>query len=126
MRNILDEGRGVSVVLPFGHVFGREPGDGGSSDVMVFECGFALGDEIRECSHGNGRSDDGVLPESGYPSEGGSFVHVGGGEGDLFVIGVVDFVVDEEVELYGIQPLGGFVIRSVKGFRCSDTEFGWF
>ena len=110
MQNILDEGQGVSVVLPFGHAFGREPGNGSSSDVVVFERSFKLGDEVRECSHGNGRSNDGVLPESGCPSEGGSFGHVGEGEGDLFVIGVVDFVVDEEVELYDIQSFGGFVI----------------
>ena len=102
MRNILDEGQGVSVVLPFGHAFGREPGNGGSSDVVVFERGFEFSDEIGECSHGNGCSGDGFLPERGCPSEGGSFGHVGEGEGDLFVIGVVDFVIDKEVELYGV------------------------
>ena len=50
----------------------------------------------------------------------------GKGEGDHFVVGVVDFVVDKEVEAYSVQPLGGLVIRSIKGFRCSDTEFGGF
>ena len=110
MQNILDEGQGVGVVLPFGHAFGGEPGYGGSSDVVVFECGFKLGDEIRERSHGYGRSGDGVLSECGCPSEGGPFGHVGEGEGDHFVVGVVDFVIDEEVEADCIQPLGGFVI----------------
>ena len=102
--------RSIGVVLPFSHAFGGEPGDGGPSDIVVFERGFEFGDEIRERSHGNGGSNDGVLPESGCPSEGGSFGHVGEGKGDFFVIGVIDFVVDEEVELYGVQPLGGFVI----------------
>ena len=57
---------------------------------------------------------------------GGSLSHVGKGEGNHFVVGVIDFVVDEEVEAYSIQPLGGFVIGSVKGFWCSDMEFGGF
>ena len=30
MRNVLNEGWGVSVVLPFGHAFGGKPGNGGS------------------------------------------------------------------------------------------------
>ena len=126
MRNVLDEGRGVGVVLPFGHALGGEPSDGGSCDIVVFERGFELRDEVGESAHGYGGPGDGVLPEGGCPCEGGSFSHVGESESDLFVVGVVDFVIDEEVELYSVQPLGGFVIRSVKGFRCSDTEFGGF
>ena len=126
VRNIFDEGWGVSVVLPFGHAFGGEPGDGGSSDIVMFEGSFEFGDEIRERAHGDSRSGDGVLSECGCPSEGGSFGHVEEGKGDHFVIGVVDFVVDEEVEAYSVQPLGGFIVRSVKGFQCSNTEFGGF
>ena len=126
MRDVFDEGWGVSVVLPFGHAFGGKPGDGGSSDIVVFERCFEFGDEIRECTHGDGRSGDSVLSEGSCPGEGRSFGHVGEGEGDHFVVGVIDFVVDEEIEAYRVQPLGGFVIRSVKGFWCSDTEFGGF
>ena len=107
-------------------MLGGEPSDGGSCDVMVFERGFELCDEVGESAHGYGSSGDGVLPEGSCPCEGGSLSHVGDSEGDLFVVGVVDFVVDEKVELYGVQPLGGFVIRSVKGFWCSDTEFSGF
>ena len=126
MRNVLDEGRGEGVVLPFGHVFGGKPGDGSSGDVMVFECGLELSDKVGECTHGYGGSCDGILPERGGPCEGGSFGHIGEGEGDHFAISVIDFIVDEEVEAYGIQPLGGLVIRSIKGFQCSNMEFGGF
>ena len=94
MRNILDEGQGVGVVLPFDHAFGGEPGDGSSSDVMVFESSFELCNEVRECAHGYGGSSDGVLSECGGPCEGGPFGHVGEGEGNHFAIGVIDFVVD--------------------------------
>ena len=93
---------------------------------MVFERGFELHDEVRESAHGYCSSGDGVLPEGGCPCEGGSLSHVGESESDLFVVGVVDLVIDEEVELYGVQPLGGFVVRSVKGFRYSDAEFSGF
>ena len=126
MRNVLNEGWGVSVVLPLGHAFGGKPGDGGSGDVVVFECGFKLSDKVGECTHGYGSSGDGVLSERGGPCEGGSLGHVGKGEGNHFVVGVIDFVIDEEVEAYSIQPLGGFVIRPIKGFRCSNTEFSGF
>ena len=51
VRNILDEGWGISVVLSFGHVFGGEPGSG----VMVFECGFKFGDEVREGNLDSGK-----------------------------------------------------------------------
>ena len=92
--DVFNEGRRVGVVLPLGHAFGGEPGDGGPSDIMVFECGFELCDEVRERAHGYGCSGDGVLSERGGPSEGGSFGHIGEGEGDHFVVSVVDFVVD--------------------------------
>ena len=92
MRNILNEGQGVSVVLPFGHTFGGKPGDGSFGNVMVFERSFELGDEIRERSHGYGCSSDGILSKRGCPSEGRPFGHVGEGKGNHFVIGVVDFM----------------------------------
>ena len=126
MRNVLNEGRGVGVVLPFGHLFGGKPGDGGPSDVMVFECSFELCNKVGECAHGYGSFCDGVLSEGGGPCEGRSPGHIGKGEGNHFVVGVIDFVIDEEVEVYGIQPLGGLIVRSVKGFWCSDAEFGGF
>ena len=126
MQNVLDEGWGVSVVLPLGHVFGGKPGDGSSGDIVVFERGFELSDKVRECAHGYGCSSDGVLSERGGPCESRSFGHVGKGEGNHFVVGVIDFVVDKEVEAYSVQPLGGLVVRSIKGFRCSNMEFSGF
>ena len=126
MRNVLNESWGVSVVLPFGHVFGGKPGDGSSGDIVVFECGFELSDKVGECAHGYGGSCDGLLSECGGPCESGSLGHVGKGEGNHFVVGVVDFLINEKVEACGVQPLGGFIIGSIKGFRCSDTEFSRF
>ena len=123
---ILNEGWGVGVVLSFGHVLGGEPGDGIASGVMVFECGFKLCDKVKEGSHDYGGSGNGVLSKCGCPSEGGSLGHVGEGKGDHLVIGVIDFVIDEEVEAHSIQPLIRFLIRSVKGFRGSDAEFCGF
>ena len=66
------------------------------------------------------------MSERSGPCEGRSFGHVGEGESNYFAVGVVDFVIDKQVEAYGIQPLGGFVVGSIKGFRCSNMEFGGF
>ena len=126
VQNILNEGWGVSIVLPFGHAFGGKPGDGGSGDIVVFERRFEFSNKVGKCAHGYGGSSDGVLPERSGPCESRSFGHVGKGEGDHFVVGVVDFVIDQEVEAYSVQPLGGLVIRSVKGFWCSNMEFSGF
>ena len=100
---------------------GGKPSNGGSCNIMVFERSFEFSNDVRESAHGYGGSCDGVLSEGGSPCEGGSLSHVGKGEGNHFVIGVVDFVIDEEVEVYSVQPLGRFVIGSVKGFRCSKS-----
>ena len=124
MRNILNKGRGVRVILSFGHAFGGEPGDSIAGGVMVFELEF--GDEIREGPHSYGGSRDGILPEGGCPGEGRTLGHVGQGKGDFLVVNVVDSFIDEEVELYGVQPLSGLVVGSIKGFRCSNAEFGGF
>ena len=85
---------------------------------MVFECCFELFDEVREGSDSDDSAADGILLEGSCPSEGRSLGHIGQGEGD--------FLIDEEVKLYGIQPLGGFVVGSIEGFRCSDMEFSGF
>ena len=126
MRDILNEGRGVGVVLSFGHAFGGKPGDGGYSDVVVFECSFELHNKVGEGAHGYGSSCNGVLSEGGSPCKGKSLGHVGKGEGNYFVVGVIDFVIDKEVEAYSVQPLGGLIVRSVKGFQCSNVEFSGF
>ena len=93
--NILDEGWEIGVVLPFGHAFGGEPSDGIASGVMVFERNFKLLDEVREGSNGDDSTRYSILSEGGCPSEGGSFGHIGHSKGDLLVIIVIDFLIDE-------------------------------
>ena len=56
MRDILDKGWGVGVVLSLGHLFSGEPSDGSAGSVMVFKSSFKLCDEVREGSHGYGGS----------------------------------------------------------------------
>ena len=126
MRDILAEGQRVGIVFSLGHAFSGEPSDGVTRGIVVFECSFKFGDEVREGPHGYGGPSDGILPEGGCPSEGGSFGHLGQGEGDFLVVIIVDFFVNKEVELYSIQPLGGLIVGSIKGFRCSNVEFGGF
>ena len=77
MRNIFNERWEVGIVLPFGHAFSGEPGNGIASSVMVFECSFEPHDEVGEGPHGYGGPRDGILPKGGCPSEGRSFGHVG-------------------------------------------------
>ena len=67
-----------------------------------------------------------VLHECGCPSEGGSFGHVREGEGDLFVVGVIDNFVYKQVKLDSVQPVHGFFIRAVECFRDPDAEFSGF
>ena len=126
VKNILNEGQGISVVLSLGHTFGGEPGNGIACGVMVFECGLEFGDEVREGPHSYGGPRDGILSEGGCPGEGGALGHVGQGKGNLLVVIVIDFFIDKEVELYGVQPLSGLVVGSIKGFWCSNMEFGGF
>ena len=46
MRDILDEGQRVGVVLSLGHALSGEPGDGIASGFVVFERGFKLCNEV--------------------------------------------------------------------------------
>ena len=93
---------------------------------MVFEHCFKLCNEVGEGSNGDNSTGDSILLEGGCPGEGGSFGHVRQSKGDFLVVIIIDLFVDEEVESYGIQPLGGLFIGSVKGFWCSNTEFSGF
>ena len=70
IRDILDKGQRVGVVLSLGHAFSGEPGNGVASGVMVFECNFELHDKVGEGSYGNNSTRDSVLSEGGCPSEG--------------------------------------------------------
>ena len=126
MRDILDEGRRVDIVFSLTHALSGEPSDGVTCGIVVFECSFELGNEVREGPHGYGGPSYGILPEGGCPSEGGSFGHVGQGKGDFLVVVIVDLFVNKEVESYSAQPLGGLIVGSIKGFQSSNAEFSGF
>ena len=66
------------------------------------------------------------MSEYGCPSKGGSFGHVGESESNHLAISVIDSIIDKEVEAYSVQPLCGFLVGAVKGFRCSNVEFCGF
>ena len=75
VRDILNKGRQIGVVFPFGHVFSREPCDGIASGAMVLEPSFEFFNEVKEGSNGNDSSRYSILLEGGCPSEGGPFGH---------------------------------------------------
>ena len=45
-RDVLVQGRGISLVLFKDHSFGREPGNGSSSDISLFKIFVELGDKV--------------------------------------------------------------------------------
>jgi hypothetical protein len=94
--------------------------------VVVFEGGVKFGEEVSVGAKSNSGSGDGSLSVGGGPGEGGAFGHIGQGEGDSFVVVIVDSGVDVKIELYGGDPRDSFLIGSVKGFGGSDTEFSGF
>ena len=102
-------------------MLGGKPGDGIPGDVVVFKRGVELHDEVSEGSKGKQCSRDGALVKGCCPSKGRPFGHVQEGEGDLFVVIVVDHFVDEEVEFHSVQPVLGLLIRSVKCFGGTDA-----
>ena len=77
VRNVLNMGWQIGVVLPFGHAFGEEPGDGIASGVMVFEHDLKFLDEVGKGSDRDSSFGEGALSESGCPDEGGSLGYVG-------------------------------------------------
>jgi len=50
------------------HSFGRKPGNGIRFHIVVFECGFKIGNEDCEGSHGDGGAYEGVVSEPCCPS----------------------------------------------------------
>ena len=87
----------------------------------MFECGVELRDEVSEGSEGKHCSRDSALAEGRCPGKGRPFSHVREGEGDLFVIVIVDCFVDKEVELHGVQPMLGFFIGSIERLGGADA-----
>ena len=56
MRDILNKGQRVGIVLSLGHAFSGEPGNSIARGVVVFKHSFELCNEVREGSHGYGGS----------------------------------------------------------------------
>ena len=124
--NIFRQGRGVRVVLLLLHSLGRKPGDGVPSDIVVFERGVELRDEVSEGSKGKCRPRDGALAEGQCPGKGRSFGHVGKGEGNLLIVIVIDRLVDKEVKLHSVQPVLGFFVGAIERFGGADAQFRGF
>ena len=85
MRDILNKGQEIGVVFSFGHAFGGEPGNGIAGNVMVFEHGFKLLDEVGEGSNGDGSARDGILSDSSCPGKGRSLDYIRQGKGNFLV-----------------------------------------
>ena len=126
MEYVFNEGRGVRFILSLGHAFGGQPGNGIPCGIVVFEHCLKFGYKVEEGPHGDGSARDGTLSNGGGPDKGGPVDHVGEGEYNHLVISIIDFFIDKEVEADCIQPLQGFLVGSIKGFRGSNTEFGGF
>ena len=80
-----------------------------------------LCDKVSEGSEGERGSRDGALAEGRCPSKGRPFGHVREGEGDLFVIVIVDRLIDKEIELHSVQPVLGFFVISIERFGGADA-----
>ena len=120
--NIFHQRGGVRVVLlALLHSLGGKPGDGVSSDVVVFKRGVELRDKVGKSSKGKRCSRDGALAKGCCPGKGRSFGHVREGESDLFVVIVVDRFVDQEVELHSMQPVLRFFIGSIERLGGTDA-----
>ena len=68
--DVFRQGGGVGVVLLLLHSLGGKPGNGVPSDIVVFERGVELGDEVSKSSKGKRCSRDGALAEGRCPGKG--------------------------------------------------------
>ena len=85
------------------------------SQEMVFPVTSCEGSEGKCCSR------DSALAEGCCPGKGRPFSHVREGESDLFVIIVVDRLVDKEIELHSVQPVLRLFIGSIERFGGADA-----
>ena len=88
---------------------------------MVFKRGVELCDKVSEGSEGKHCSRDSALVGGCCPGKGRPFGHVRESEGDLFIIIVVDRLVDKEIELHSVQPVWGLLVRSVERLWGTDA-----
>ena len=119
--NIFRQRGGVGVVLLLLHSLGGKPRDSVPGDIMVFECGVELCDEVSESSKGKHCSRDGALAEGCCPGKRRPFSHIREGKSDLFIIIIVNRFVNEEIELYSVQPVLGFFVGAIERFRGADA-----
>ena len=95
-RDIFVQRRGIGSVFFKDHLFGSEPGNGGPSDISLFEILVELGNKVCVGSQGYGACCiDRVFSEGDGPSEGGAFGHVGQDKHNFLVIIVVDILIYE-------------------------------
>ena len=87
----------------------------------MLERGVEFHDKVSESSEGKRCSRDGALAKGCCPGKGRPFGHVREGKNDLFIIIVIDRFVDEEVELYSVQPVLRFFIGSIEHFGSADA-----
>ena len=93
---------------------------------MVLKHGVELRDEVSEGSEGKPCSRDGALAKGRCPGKGRPFGHVRKGESDLFIVVIIDRLIDEEVELHSVQPVLRFFIGSIKRFGGADAQLSGF
>ena len=84
---------------------------------------FELGLKVGPSTEVGGSSSEDGLAEGGCPGKGRSFGHVRQCKHDLLGTGLVDFVIDGEIEGDSIQPGSGFCTISINVFRGTESEF---
>ena len=103
--NIFRQRGGVGVIFLFLHSLGGKPGDGVPGDIVMFERGVELRDEVCESSEGKRCSRDGALAKGRCPGKSRPFSHVRKSKGDLLIVIVIDRFVNKEVKLHSVQPV---------------------
>ena len=92
----------------------------------MFERCLELLEKVVPRSEGNGDAVDGIFSESVGPGQGRPFSHIREGEGDLFCVVVVGFLVDCQVELDGVHPGNSRFVGAIEGFGFAKLKLGGF
>ena len=105
---------------------GRQPGNGVSSHILVFESLLEPFKEVIPGSKSHSCVRDSILSKGVSPSQDGPLSHVGEGKCNLLCIGVIGFFVYCKVELDGVHPGDCCFIGAIEGFGFSKLELSWF
>ena len=89
-------------------------------ELMGGENLFKVFDELVECSEGDWLLSHSLLKVVGGPGLSNSFLHVGEGKDDPFVIVVVDLLVNKDVGPDRIQPAQGCIVVSIVLSRSTN------